>query len=95
MATFDTWAASALDQCSVPPPSRRLDRTARARTPTSGGAFEWGGMATAAQDTAFYTVEEVAKHRSKTDCWVIVHAGALAHDASVCNSPLVPSGTVQ
>ena len=68
--------------------------SARTASSTHGGAFELGSMAAAAaaREAAFYTVEEVAKHRSKTDCWVIVHDGELAHDASVCISPLVRAG---
>ena len=33
-------------------------------------------MAVEVAAEAFYTVEEVAAHSSKDDCWVIVHDGA-------------------
>ena len=37
---------------------------------------------------AFYTVEDVAAHNSKADCWVIVHDGACAWLDASASRPL-------
>lgn len=69
-----------LEQASDGDPDALCKQLEQEPWTASGGAGYVAAMAPAVEAAveAYYTVEDVAQHSSKADCWVIVHDGACA-----------------